>query len=84
MALIIEFSGIGEEFGYSNDMLHKKLTLFNLIPIKYDPLTRQIIKLNDYNKKSLNTIYVKDIKKIQKLCLSAPKRTIHTAHNILI
>ena len=84
LALIIEFSGIGEEFGYSNDMLHKKLTLFNLIPIKYDPLTRQIIKLNDYNKKSLNTIYVKDIKKIQKLCLSAPKRTIHTAHNILI
>lgn len=84
LALIIEFSGIGEEFGYSNDMLHKKLTSFNLVPIKYDPLTRQIIKLEDYNKKNLNTIYVKDIEKIQKLCLTAPKRRIHTAHNLLI
>lgn len=84
IALIIELNGSGEEFGHTNEEIHQKLISHNLIPITYNPFTKTITQLDNYNKNAGNTIYVKDIEKISKLCKQAPLRTVHTANQIQI
>jgi FkbM family methyltransferase len=83
-AIIIELNGSGEEFGHSNEDIHKKLLSFGFVAIAYEPRGRNLTKLESYNKNGGNTIYVKDIAQISKRCKSAPKRVIHTAYEIKI
>jgi len=83
-AIIIELNGSGEEFGHSNEDIHKKLLSFGFVAVAYEPQTRNLTELKSYNKNGGNTIYVKDIALISKRCKSAPKRVVHTACDIKI
>ena len=83
-AIIIELNGSGDEFGHSNDDIHKKLLSFGFISVTYEPKARTLTKLESYNKNGGNTIYVKDIALIAERCKSAPKRVVHTACGIKI
>jgi hypothetical protein len=83
-ALIIELNGSSEEFGYSNKDIHNKLISLKFQPVAYEPISRSLIKLNDFNKNGGNTIYVKNIELILERCRVAPKRCVHTAGNIFI
>jgi len=84
VAIIIELNGSGDEFGHSNEKTHNKLLSFDYIPVAYEPKTRTLIKLNNYNKNGGNTIYVMDLELIQDYCTSSPKRIIHTAFDVKI
>ncbi len=83
-AIIIELNGRGKEFGYSNEDVHKQLLGYGFSPVKYDPKSRNITRLESYNKKNGNTIYLKDLALFSERCKLAPKRVIHTAHGIKI
>lgn len=83
-ALIIELNGSSEEFGYSNEDIHNKLIGLKFQPVAYEPISRSLIKLNDFNKNGGNTIYVKNIELILERCRVAPKRCVHTAGDIFI
>ena len=78
-AVIIELNDSGEEFGHSNEDIHKKLLFFGFIAVAYEPQARNLTKLKSYNKNGGNTIYVKDFALISERCKSAPKRVVHTA-----
>ncbi|MBC7490235.1 MAG: FkbM family methyltransferase [Glaciimonas sp.] len=83
-AIIIELNGSGEDFGYSNEVIHNKIVDFKFFPVSYDPQTRTIKKLSSYNKNAHNTIYVRDIDCISERCKLAPLRIVHTAFGITI
>ena len=83
-ALIIELNGSGEYFGHSNHGIHEKLLKFGYFPVAYEPKTRNIIQLTDFNKNGGNTIYIRDFQQISERCKLAPKRVIHTAHETLM
>jgi FkbM family methyltransferase len=83
-AIIIELNGSGEEFGHSNEDIHKKLLSFGFFAVAYEPQTRNLTELKSYNQNGGNTIYVKDVALISKRCKSAPKRVVHTACDIKI
>jgi hypothetical protein len=76
--------GSGEEFGHSNEDIHKKLLSFGFVAVAYEPQTRNLTELKSYNQNGGNTIYVKDVALISKRCKSAPKRVVHTACDIKI
>ncbi len=83
-AIIIELNGSGEEFGYNNEDIHKKILSYGFVAVAYEPKTRNLTELKSYNENSGNTIYVKDIALISSRCKAAPKRVIHTACGIKI
>jgi FkbM family methyltransferase len=78
VGLIIELNGSSEEFGSSNSEIHNKLLSFNFYPVSYDPISRSLVRLSEYNKNGRNTIYIKDIEMIAGRCKNAPKRRINT------
>jgi FkbM family methyltransferase len=84
IAIIIELNGSGEAFGHTDEEIHEKLTYYDLIPISYEPITRTISRLDSYNTSGRNTIYVKDVEMVSKLCKEAPLRTVHTANRTMI
>lgn len=84
VAIIIELNGSGEEFGHTNQEIHKKLLSYKLIPVSYGPIDRKIIRLDGYNRGNGNTIYVKNIEQIESLCKNATFRIVRTAHNLKI
>lgn len=84
IALIIELNSRGNDYGYSNQDIHNKLVSLNFKPISYEPISRSIRILDNYNKSRNNTIYVKNIDLIKKRCKRAPYRSVHTVGNIYL
>jgi FkbM family methyltransferase len=78
VGLIIELNGSSEEFGSSNSEIHNKLLSFNFYPVSYDPISRSLVRISEYNKNGGNTIYIKDIEMIAGRCKNAPKRRVNT------
>ena len=78
IGLIIELNGSSEEFGSSNSEIHNKLLSFNFYPVSYDPFSRSLVRIKDYNKCGGNTIYIKDIELLARRCKNAPKRCVNT------
>jgi hypothetical protein len=78
LGLIIELNGSSEEFGSSNSEIHNKLLSFNFYPVSYDPISRLLVRISDYNKNGGNTIYIKDIELLSQRCKNAPKRRVNT------
>ena len=79
IALIVELNNSGDEFGFSNEETHNLIMSMDFVPIAYDPILRKLTKLTSYNRNSGNTIYVKNLLKIELLCIGAEKRIVHTA-----
>ena len=78
IGLIIELNGSAEEFGSCNSEIHNTLLSYSFYPVSYDPISRSINKIENYNKNSGNTIYIKNIELLRLRCKKAPKHRIHT------
>ena len=83
IALIIENNKSSDFYNYKREEIHELIMSFNLFPIMYNPFTRKIEKKNNF-KSTLNTIYVRDINKIQQKCVGSKKFKINTANNYLL
>lgn len=81
-AVIIEINGSAEAYGFSNDDIHDALCRIGFQAVAYDPIARDLISIDGFNRKSVNSIYVKDPATIAARCKSAPFRSIHTADGI--
>ena len=79
--VIIEMNGCSQSYGNSDSEIHGLLVSLGFIPIQYNPFSRILTKLEVWNTENDNTIYVKNIDWINKLCQNAEKRIIHTAHS---
>ena len=78
IALIIESNDCGAEFGKKFQDIHNILIGFGFTPVVYEPISRKLTRLNNYNH-GCNTIYVKDIDIMASRCKLAPLRCVHTA-----
>jgi FkbM family methyltransferase len=79
IALIVENNDMSKKYDYSRLQMHEYLLSLNLFPIKYDPFTKKITKKENITT-SLNTIYINDFLKIQKICEGSNKYFVHTAN----
>lgn len=65
MVLIIELNNSGENYGLKDEDIFKQILNFGFKPYNYDPYTRNLILTDSYNKKSFNTIFIRDIGFVQ-------------------
>lgn len=84
VAMIVELNGRGVEFGSTNEEVHQKIIAHGLIPISYDPATREIKKLDGFNKNEGNTLYVRSVEEARGFVKTAPKRVVHTANAAML
>jgi FkbM family methyltransferase len=84
LGIIIELNGSGEEFGYTNEDIHRKLCELSFTPVSYNPATRTLNTLNSYNRNSSNTIYVRNVEAFTTRCALSPKNVIHTSGKIKV
>lgn len=77
--VIIEINGSGTLFDIEDDLIDSTLREFGFFPISYNPLNREINKIEKYNAAG-NTIYLKNINDAIIRCKTAEFVTIHTAH----
>ncbi len=83
ISLIVELNGSGRLYNIEDEDIHKLILSFGFFPINYEPSTRKLKLLNSYNKNG-NTIYVKNIDKIQQRCLKSKSFCIHTVDKLII
>ena len=74
-AIIIELNGCGARYGYAEIDIHNKLTQNGFTPYFYEPLQRELFKLNSFGE--YNTIYIRDIEFIRMRLKNADKINIH-------
>jgi hypothetical protein len=84
LGLIIELNGSGNEYGLTNEEIHEKIINYGFASYSYNPFSRVLTELSDYNKNGGNTIYIRDVELVQIRCKSAPLRILHTANGIEI
>lgn len=73
-AIIIELNGSGKRYGYDEGWIHETLCKNGFSPTQYDPIKRELMQVKHYGVH--NTIYVREVEKIQNKVLQAPKRMI--------
>jgi FkbM family methyltransferase len=70
-AIIIELNGSGMRYGFSDVLIHEKLMNYGFAPYTYDPFSRKLTQLDKPG--NLNTLYLKNIKRIINRISSARK-----------
>ena len=63
-AIIIELNGCSAQFGYSDKLIHEKLTANGFKPFSYNPLTRTLTEISLFGK--YNTIYLRDLSFVEE------------------
>lgn len=60
-AIIIEINDSNKFYGVENEEILEILISNNFYPYKYNPMKRELIKLDTYNKEQFNTIFIRDL-----------------------
>lgn len=60
-AVMVEMNKNGKRFGFSDDDIHNLLLEAEFQPYAYDPLTRDLTQLANYNEDEENTLYLRDL-----------------------
>ena len=71
-SIIIELTGFGENYGFDESDLVKKIISYGFNPYTYEPFTRKLIPLDKMNLKSKNTIFIRDVDLIEERISAAP------------
>ena len=66
-SIIIELKGNALKYGFSDEEIHHILTEYGFVPIIYAPFSRELKQLPNFNTKSSNTIYVRNIQNTEKI-----------------
>jgi len=66
-SIIIELKGNALKYGFSDEEIHHILTEYGFVPIIYAPFSRELKQLPNFNTKSSNTIYVRNIQNTGKI-----------------
>ena len=66
-SIIIELKGNALKYGSSDEEIHHILTRYGFVPVIYAPFSRKLKQLPNFNTKSSNTIYVRNIQNTGKI-----------------
>ncbi len=66
MAIVIELNGSGTAYGHTDEEVNDLLTKHEFHPYRYDPFKRLLKKLEKFNTNQYNTIYIREVSKVQE------------------
>ena len=72
-AVIMELNGSGERYGFDEKKIHTQMLDYGFNTFTYSPFDRVLIPLGGKNSVSGNTLYIKNVERVQDLLISAPK-----------
>jgi len=70
-AIIIELNGLGANYGFSDDEIHRELLDYGFKPQHYEPFQRTFTELDHYG--NHNTIYIRDLEWVKDRVAKAPR-----------
>ena len=76
LAVIMELNGSGERYGFDEATLHARMLRYGFSPFAYEPFTRQLLSLNGKKSLSGNTLYIKNLQRVQARLASAQPFTV--------
>lgn len=74
-ALILESMGLGERFGFDEDVLHRELLALSFQVFNYQPFERKLTKLD--KPVSGNNLYLRDLAFVENRLKYAPKMEVY-------
>ena len=66
-SIIIELKGNALKYGFSDEEIDHILIRYGFVPVIYTPFSRKLKQLSNFNTKSSNTIYVRNIQNTEKI-----------------
>lgn len=71
-AVVMELNGSGRHYGYNDTEVHQSIIALGFTPYSYDPFERKLNPMDDRNRASGNTLYLRDIEFIHQRVETAP------------
>lgn len=72
-SVIMELNGSGLRYGYDESAILELMTTYGFKTYSYDPFTRKLIDLGGKNLLNRNTLFIRDIERVQGLIENARK-----------
>ena len=76
----IELNNSNQYYGYRENEIIRFLKKFGFKPYRFSPLTKELLALTERNHYSINTLFIKNLRKVKKRlsekCVSISKQTI--------
>jgi len=72
-AIIIELNGGSKKYDMTDNQIHNMIVSFGFHAISYDPMSRKLYPLMNYNNQSHNTIYIRNIDDVANLVSESRK-----------
>ena len=76
-SLIIELNGSGKHYGYNELQILAMMSDHGFQPYSYNPLNRTLVRLQGKNKKSSNTLFIREIAHVEERLRTAPISSFH-------
>jgi FkbM family methyltransferase len=76
LAVVMELNGSGERYGFDESTLHARMLGYAFRPFTYSPFTRQLLSLEGKKSTSGNTLYIKNLERVQERLVSAQTFTV--------
>jgi FkbM family methyltransferase len=70
--VIMELNGSGDRYGYDESKIWSMMLDYRFRAYSYNPLERKLVKLSDKNIDEGNTIFIRDVKRVQERIERAP------------
>ena len=70
--VIMELNGSGDRYGYDESKILSMMFDYRFKAYTYNPLERELVELSDKNMNEGNTIFIKDIRRVQERIKRAP------------
>jgi len=70
--VIMELNGCGERYGYDESKILNMMIDYGFKPYAYDPITRNLVELNEKNKNEGNTIFIRNLERVKKRIKESP------------
>lgn len=77
LAVILEINGSGLRYGYDDQTIHQLMLSYGFLPFNYSPFDRKLLPLESVNRRSRNTLYLRNIAQIKERLKNAPCFTVH-------
>lgn len=70
--VIIELNGSGERYGHDESKILSMMIDYGFKPYAYDPIIRNLVELNEKNKNEGNTIFIRNLERVNKRIKESP------------
>lgn len=82
--ILVEMNGSGSNYGFTDAQVHDFIIQKGFVPVRYDPKSRVVEKINFEERSGANVLYVRELGDAIERCSTSPARMIHTAAATLL